>query len=189
MSMCLFAVVLRSGLGVALHLCTCPSRCYLLRYWIVYINNVFANLLYCYASNMLSALVMWIFIRQITGAPLPTYSSCTPSTVPLPLSTLVDAAVCAQSDQRSMWDIVWGCIVTIFSCTWIAIHPNISGPDDSRWCVFKRELTITMCALLAPELIMAWALRQHIGAWQFMQDYNEDILKSTKMHSFGVTIT
>jgi hypothetical protein len=138
---------------------------------------------------MLASLVMWIFIRQITGAPLPNSSSCTPSTIPLPLSTLVDAASCAQADQRSMWDIVWGCIVTIFSCTCIAIHPNIPGPDDSRWCVFKRKLTTTMCALIAPELTMAWALRQHIGAWQIMHDYNENILQSTKMPSFKFSVT
>ena len=32
------------------------------------------------------------------------------------------------SHCRSIWNIVWSCLVTIFSCTWIAVHLNVPCP-------------------------------------------------------------
>ena len=32
------------------------------------------------------------------------------------------------SHCRPIWNIVWSCLVTIFSCTWIAVHINVSYP-------------------------------------------------------------
>jgi hypothetical protein len=132
---------------------------------------------------MLSFLVMSMFIRQLAGAPIPTYSTGISSTVSLLLYARVDGDSCAQSDQRSIGDIVWGCLVTIFACTWLAVHPNIPSPTDSRWCVFKRGLSTMTYALIAPELMVAWALHQYLGAAQIMRDFNTQILKSTKMSS------
>jgi hypothetical protein len=134
---------------------------------------------------MLSFLVILTFIRQLAGAPLPTYPADTHSTLSLLLHTRADTASCAQSDQRSIEEIVWSCLITIFACTWIAVHPNIPSPTDSRWCVFKRGLSTMTYALIAPELMVAWALHQYLGARQIMHKYNKDILKSTRMPSFG----
>ena len=32
------------------------------------------------------------------------------------------------SHCRSIWNIIWSCIVMIFSCTWVAVHPNVPCP-------------------------------------------------------------
>ncbi len=34
--------------------------------------------------------------------------------------------VCVQ-DPRTVLSILWGCIATIFACTWLAVHPNVPG--------------------------------------------------------------
>ena len=84
---------------------------------------------------------------------------------------------------RTIWNIVWSCLVTIFSCTWIAIHPNILCPKvreaDSfiqRW-VWKpllsfaeHRLPLFICTLLVPEYILAWAIRQFLVAREIASD-------------------
>ncbi|EKM82161.1 hypothetical protein AGABI1DRAFT_36338, partial [Agaricus bisporus var. burnettii JB137-S8] len=105
--------------------------------------------------------------------------------MPFLLFTRADAETCAQSDHRTIGDIVWGCLITIFACTWIAVHPNIPARTDSRWCVFKRGLSTMIYALIAPELMVAWALHQYLGARQIMHKYNKDV-KWTKTHGFFI---
>ena len=78
---------------------------------------------------------------------------------------------------RSIWNIVWSCLVTIFSCTWVAVHPNIPCPktrEANSWierCIWnpllsfaKHRLPLFICALLVPEYVLAWAIRQFLGA-------------------------
>ncbi|KAF9473981.1 hypothetical protein BDN70DRAFT_885346 [Pholiota conissans] len=79
--------------------------------------------------------------------------------------------------QRTVNDIIISCFATIFACTWSAIHPNIPALTDCWWTRFKRQVTIMICALLAPELITMWALMQRVGAREIMETYNREILK------------
>lgn len=104
---------------------------------------------------------------------------------------------------RTIWDIVWSCVITIFACIWVAIHPNMpqlrapvqrissQKPEGSEkwswlrtkawpltrllrniWRCYLRDmcasladkLGIALLALLAPEFIFAWALRQWLRA-------------------------
>ena len=53
--------------------------------------------------------------------------------------------------------------MTIFSCTWLAIHPNIPGPDEKWHRIALRHLQIMIMAVLAPEVVILWAMRQ----WDF----------------------
>ena len=78
---------------------------------------------------------------------------------------------------RSIWNIIWSCIVTIFSCTWVAVHPNIPCPKKreakncfQRWIwnpflsFVEHRLPLFVCALLVPEYVLAWAIRQYLSA-------------------------
>ena len=78
---------------------------------------------------------------------------------------------------RSIWNIVWSCLVTIFSCTWVVVHPNIPCPktrEANSWigkCIWnpllsfaEHRLPLFICALLVPEYVLAWAIRQFFGA-------------------------
>jgi hypothetical protein len=63
---------------------------------------------------------------------------------------------------RTISDIIWSCIVTIFACTWVAIHPNIPKPNsDLHWYSGPlRRARIMFYALIGPEFIILWAWRQ-----------------------------
>ena len=67
-------------------------------------------------------------------------------------------------DQRTVFIIVWNCIVTITLCTWTSVHPNIPGPDEGRWKVTWRRIELMLWGLIAPEFIFFWAMRQWRGA-------------------------
>jgi len=78
----------------------------------------------------------------------------------LPLEAIAETSSPTCDAVRTKSNIVWSCLVTIFSCTWVAIHPNIPGPDVGRFRKFLYRVQIMVLALIAPELIITWAMRQ-----------------------------
>ena len=73
------------------------------------------------------------------------------------------ACICAP-DQRTIWDILWSCLATIFACSWVSVHPNIPAPNESSRRIFLRRLELMFWAVVSPEMIITWALRQWFGA-------------------------
>ena len=74
---------------------------------------------------------------------------------------------------RSIWSIIWSCLSIIFACTWIAVHPNIPGPKDSKWAVLCKRMTIMGCFIIVPEFVLGWAARQHWAARQIAKRHRE----------------
>ena len=87
-----------------------------------------------------------------------------------------------HSHCRSIWNIVWSCLVTIFSCTWVAIHPNVPSPkkrEGHSWieiCIWnplmsfaKHCLPLFVCALLVPEYMLAWAIGQFFNVQEIAE--------------------
>lgn len=69
-------------------------------------------------------------------------------------------------NDRSTVDIIWSCLVVIFSCTWVAIHPNIPPRHirSSRWKMLRRRIFLMLWAILVPELMVMWAVHQWFDA-------------------------
>ena len=78
---------------------------------------------------------------------------------------------------RTIWNIVWSCLATIFSCTWVAVHPNVPCPKKRKangWIekyirnpllsFMEHRLPLFICALLVPEYVLAWSIRQFFVA-------------------------
>ncbi|TDL15008.1 hypothetical protein BD410DRAFT_684291, partial [Rickenella mellea] len=65
---------------------------------------------------------------------------------------------------RTTWSIIWSCLVTVFSCTWVAIHPNIPAPYETAFEINLRRAGIMLMAVIAPELVILWAMRQWLVA-------------------------
>ena len=95
---------------------------------------------------------------------------------PLPVANLLEESsscnatspvLSTPADQRSLWDILWSCLATLFACSWVSVHPNIPGPKESWWRIYLRRLELMLWTLLAPEMIISWALRQWLGARDF----------------------
>lgn len=69
---------------------------------------------------------------------------------------------------RSVWDIIWTCLAVIFSCTWVAIHPNVPKQGKSQLWKFGRGVWAFVIALIAPELIVVSAVRQRFAAKELL---------------------
>ncbi|KZP09477.1 hypothetical protein FIBSPDRAFT_938473 [Athelia psychrophila] len=85
------------------------------------------------------------------------------------------------SSCRTIFGIVWSCLATIFACTWVAVHPNVPAPEPkySLQPVVHR-VAITVCALLVPEYIVAWSIRQWLVASHVISDIRSDIREAEK---------
>lgn len=93
--------------------------------------------------------------------------------------------VCSDiNDCRTLWDIIWNCTATIFLCTWVSLHPNIPEPQNEATIVkelrifFTERVPLFLCALLVPEYILAWAIRQRFVAG--------DLAKENSMSSIRI---
>ncbi|KAJ7073038.1 hypothetical protein C8F01DRAFT_1300934 [Mycena amicta] len=72
---------------------------------------------------------------------------------------------------RTLFDIVWGCLATIFACTWVSIHPNVPSPNQSAVNLFWRRLRLMLIAIIAPELMVTFALVQRSTAAYFSREF------------------
>jgi hypothetical protein len=109
-----------------------------------------------------------LFCVPFVCASLPTRSlndSCT---------LTLDASSCPSHNTRTLWDILLTCGLTLFACTWTAIHTNIPGMDEGVFAVASRRLFIMVVALIAPELMITWATRQFFSARRAAKDFNTD---------------
>lgn len=83
---------------------------------------------------------------------------------------------------RKLSSIAWSCINTIFLCTWVALHPNIPYPVDTSQMSFSgklghvigsifRKFVFWFCALLAPELVLGFAMAELMKArWRVKEN-------------------
>ena len=94
---------------------------------------------------------------------------------PSPIITVSQAAAACSDPNgcRSLWEIVWSCVFTILLCTWVSVHPNIPGPDELWPKVAFRRFGIMLATLIAPELVIAWAMRQRFLAHELAEKYGE----------------
>ncbi|KAJ7752857.1 hypothetical protein B0H16DRAFT_1690884 [Mycena metata] len=70
---------------------------------------------------------------------------------------------CTINSCRTLFDIVWGCLATIFACTWVALHQNVPDPDLGHFALLMRKLRM-MLVTIAPEVIVGFAARQFLSA-------------------------
>ncbi|KAG1896617.1 uncharacterized protein F5891DRAFT_983420 [Suillus fuscotomentosus] len=75
--------------------------------------------------------------------------------------------------NRTLWNIVSSCVLTLFACIYSAIHPNIPSPKDSPILILWRRLGIMIMTLIVPELIVIWAMRQWISARHVTKKFKE----------------
>ena len=94
-------------------------------------------------------------------------------------STVIITPTCiCPADQRTIWDILWSCLATIIACSWVSVHPNIPGPNESSWRIFLRRLELMFWAVISPEMIITWAFRQWSGSRLLEKLYKGELSKS-----------
>ena len=72
---------------------------------------------------------------------------------------------------RTILDIIWSCAGTIFLCTWVALHPNIPGPNESSWGMASHRAKLVVLLLIIPELGIIWAIFQWSVARRLEKKY------------------
>ncbi|KAK0479110.1 hypothetical protein IW261DRAFT_1608063 [Armillaria novae-zelandiae] len=98
---------------------------------------------------------IFYYISPVLNAPLPSDDN--------------DGSSSATENPRSLWSIPWSCLVTIVACTWLPVHPNVPGrklTESGRGAVVVDRVKTMAIAVLAPEVIVAWAASQFIVAWR-----------------------
>ncbi|KAF5308979.1 hypothetical protein D9758_018413 [Tetrapyrgos nigripes] len=103
---------------------------------------------------------------------------------------------------RTTEEIIYSCIAVVFICTWVAIHPNIPRKFDFRdgkeivrnseypsvhsAVVTLQNILFMLLALIVPELIIMWAMRQWFAARKIAEKYKK--YNWTKTHGFFVVM-
>ena len=72
--------------------------------------------------------------------------------------------------------------MTIFGCTWVAVHPNIPNTEEKLFKSALRRLKLMAIALVAPEMVIIWALRQWFAARELAKWY-----KSVFIFTYGLS--
>ncbi|KAF7356053.1 hypothetical protein MVEN_00935100 [Mycena venus] len=92
--------------------------------------------------------------------------------VALPLVPRSSTDTCDDiNNYRKLFDIVWGCLATIFACTWVSVHPNVPPPHQSRLAVFWRRLKVMLIGIIAPEIMVGFAAMQFYVAQVLSKEY------------------
>ncbi|KAK6974506.1 hypothetical protein R3P38DRAFT_3239357 [Favolaschia claudopus] len=108
---------------------------------------------------------------------------------------------------RTLYDIVWACLTTIFACIWVSVHPNMP-PQPAKiphargvrsspsWCRqvwertpgLRRRLKMMLAALIAPEILVGLAARQWFAARKFCMIATEKGHEVSLIHGFFYTM-
>jgi hypothetical protein len=121
---------------------------------------------------MLFALTLLYFSgRAVQALPLLAADQSTPPSEQLP-------------QGRTTMGIVWSCLATVIACVWVSVHPNVPGPNEGICAIAFRRLKIGVLALVTPELVTSWAIRQRLVAGNLAKKYNSGVLVS---RTFTVT--
>ncbi|KAF8998425.1 hypothetical protein BDQ17DRAFT_1247740 [Cyathus striatus] len=102
---------------------------------------------------------------------------------PLLNSTTGQPAPPCDCNQRTRLDILWSCVSTLFLATWVSVHPNIPDPDEENWKIFWRRLKLMYWAVVAPELVFTFAVRQYMGARSLRKLYQGSGYNWTMKHA------
>ncbi|KAJ7276761.1 hypothetical protein C8J57DRAFT_1127036 [Mycena rebaudengoi] len=87
------------------------------------------------------------------------------------------------NDCRKLFDIIWGCLVTIFACTWVSVHPNVPPPCQGHLALLWRRLKMMLVAIIAPEAMVGFAARQFFTSRWYAKEY-----KISKTHGFFISM-
>ncbi|TFK65788.1 hypothetical protein BDN72DRAFT_180152 [Pluteus cervinus] len=120
---------------------------------------------------------------RVGALPISADLSVSPPTIHTDVSARCDCSG-TIGDGRTLYDIVKGCLFTIAACVYRAVHQNIPDPELGFWGRLRVTTKVTLYVLIAPELIIWWAMRQWFGARRVAGLVNDiqPALKWTKTH-------
>ncbi|KAF8646428.1 hypothetical protein AX16_007221 [Volvariella volvacea WC 439] len=113
-------------------------------------------------------LLAGLFIAAVArslASPVPVTVPRTTTSSPIcVVAAAITASRCDPTRTRTIFDILYSCIGVILLCTYISMHHNIPDQNDSKAKAIWMKVRTTLYALIAPEVVMVWAIRQRIAA-------------------------
>lgn len=107
---------------------------------------------------MLSILILALFLKNLISATaLPGSLATSPS------QGVMDTGS-SLPETRTVLSILYSCLATTFACTWVSVHPNVPFFGEGEWVILGRKIHLMIMALIAPELMIMWAIKQSTGA-------------------------
>jgi hypothetical protein len=88
---------------------------------------------------------------------------------PVPIREQASAQTSSTNSNRSLFNIIWSCVSTIIICTWVSVHPNV--PPRSKLSALLRRIWMMFWTIIAPELVLAWAVRQWSAARMVKEEF------------------
>ena len=76
-------------------------------------------------------------------------------------------------EGRNIAIILWTCLLPLTCCIWTYLHPNMAS-RNLRLDGLGERLKLMLLMVVAPELILIWAVRQFIAAREIMVTYNKE---------------
>jgi len=117
--------------------------------------------MFAFTRSLLLLLLTYQFVAQAADSPNKSPREEVPS-------NCVDGF-----SKRTLFNIIWGCVSTTIICAWAAIHPNMP-PRESYLKGTLRRLELMFWAIVAPEILPAWALNQLLAAMAVRDVYNKE---------------
>ncbi|KAF8318579.1 uncharacterized protein EI90DRAFT_2941665 [Cantharellus anzutake] len=136
---------------------------------------------------MTTALITFILANNAYAAPILSY----PPLNAISLSINVSEACNDLRNCRTMWNLVYGCLLTIFICVWTAVHPNVVEGDKGRMHLMDEILNrddrfgLMRSSLIFPELVVAKAWVGFSEAWKISRKC-KNVEGWTFVHSYFV---
>ena len=64
----------------------------------------------------------------------------------------------AGPTSRGTLSLLWGCLLTIFACTWTVLHLNVPDLEEDMWWKLLRKIKWMAITILFPEFILSKAV-------------------------------
>jgi len=113
-------------------------------------------------ERLLNGLILASIAHTVNGIPL----------IKTTNSTCINITSSTQGNlpQRSLWEILQSCGITIFTCTWVAWHPNVHKEDEPWWKRMRRQIRLVVYGIIAPEPVVYTAMREWNNARTIAQE-------------------
>ncbi|KAM0800067.1 hypothetical protein BDR22DRAFT_806443, partial [Usnea florida] len=93
----------------------------------------------------------------------------------------------SESHERGTWSILWGCLATIFICTWSVLHLAVPPRSASDLKRFTRKVGWTLVAVIAPEWILAGAIDDTLKSRVLEKIMNRHVDRQQGREAWSIT--
>ncbi|KAH7871098.1 uncharacterized protein C8R40DRAFT_1055216 [Lentinula edodes] len=110
-------------------------------------------------------------------------SSLAPPSLSPSFADATSPCVVIGSCPRTVVGILWSCLAVLFTCTWVAVHPNIPRPNKvEQWKGIKQRIGFMLLTLIAPEATLWIAVRQRLAARELVKRHRANGWTMTHAH-------